>query len=416
MQVKRLFFLLIVLLCLLTGATVLANLGKTPGPSATKQSPRDGKIAAILKHPEFHLRGATESPDAYIQGLMGVCYRNGGRDDCYSNVATLLFLQFSLSDLVTLFAQSETNQYVFARCHEVMHFLSRQSYEKEKSLSSVFNQCNFTCHGGCYHGALEQYMHEKNLLLGDYTANMASEMPKICGNREAYTIPLTFRECIHGLGHGAMFITDADVPESLKLCDSLALQEEKEGCYSGIFHENTSSSTNTDHPSRYIRQDDSMFPCNILEEKYLPLCYRYQSSYFALLTNHDWQKTVELCMQVPQAYRRECFQTIGTNQVGFTQDMTRWKLDCELAPTKELRDVCIGGVVVSLAGRYTNDADRITSFCTLVADENKKACFRQMGFSISGWSSDPGNVARICNFIQNPQYASWCKDYILLLR
>lgn len=366
-------------------------------------------ISEILKDNRFRLKTKDEDRNSYAISQMSVCYQSGGKDGCYSDVAKLLFSQFNLRQILDIFAENETTPEVFSRCHEVTHFLSRLAYEKEKSVPKVFNQCAFTCHGGCYHGTLEAYLMEKKLANEqDYQTFMRKEIGSLCGKKENYTIPQVFNECVHGLGHGAMFVTDSEVPLALRLCDALSLQSDREGCYSGIFHENSSSSTNSDHPTRFIKADDPMYPCNILEEKYLSLCYRYQSSYFAILTNHDWQKTVDLCMQVPNQYQRECFQTIGTNQVGFTQDMLQMRDDCMLSPTKEYRDVCIAGVVVSLAGRYTNNPNRIISFCNLLYEENKKACFAQMGASVSSWSNNPQDRTRVCNLIPNSMYSSWC--------
>lgn len=356
------------------------------------------------------LHKTSEDPNAYIRSQMLICYRNGGRDDCYKNVATVLFSQFSLREILDRFAQTEKAVEVFSRCHEVAHFLARMTYEEKKNIPQVFSQCTFTCHGGCYHGAMEAYLMEKKITeTGDVEERLRNEMATVCGKSEDYETPLTFRECVHGLGHAAMFVTEQEVPQALHLCDALSIQEEREGCYSGVFHENSSSSTNTAHPAKYIRKDNLLYPCNILDERYLSLCYRYQSSYFAFfLTNHDWGKTMELCKKVPEKYWRECFQTIGTNQVGFTQDFSVMRANCDLAPTEELKSVCISGVVISLAGRYINEGDRIMQFCLHVNEAQKESCFRQMGVSIVAWSKDTENPKRICSSIGIHQYSTWC--------
>lgn len=357
----------------------------------------------------FHLMDRKEDVDTYIRKQMGICYKNG-KNDCYKQVASLFFYQFKLADILNLFATNEADPSVFSRCHEVTHYLSRMEYAKKKNLPKVFATCNFTCHGGCYHGAIEEYLKEKNLLSSqDYEESLRREIPKICGRKEDFSVPLAYGECIHGIGHGAMYIFDGDIFNSLHACDLLSSLKDREGCYSGVFMENSSSSTNTDHPGKFIRQDDPMYPCNILEEKYLPLCYRYQSSYFATLTNHDWKKTIELCMGIPQRYWNDCFQTIGTNQVGFTQDLQLIKRNCELMPSAQAQDICVSGVVISFAGRFVNDASKILAFCSAVDESNKKACFQQMGLSIRSWSKNAYDTRTICNFIARPQYSSLCK-------
>lgn len=205
-----------------------------------------------------------------------------------------------------------------------------------------------------------------------------------------------------------MFVTDGDLPRSLKLCDVFSDRGERETYYGGVFMENSSSSTNTDHPGKFIKADNPMYPCNILDKQYLSECYRYQSSYFAIYSKSDWAKVANLCSQVPNDYQLECFQTIGTNQVGYTQDFSQMKKNCGLIKEDNLRNICIQGIVVSLAGRYVNKSEKLIEFCQLVDAENKKSCFEQLGTAISAWYKYSVEAEKICDRINDENYASWC--------
>ncbi|MBI4033221.1 MAG: cupredoxin domain-containing protein, partial [Candidatus Blackburnbacteria bacterium] len=308
---------------------------------------------------KFNLLKEGQDKDEYVRSQMGICYESGGKDSCYKKVAELFSNQLGLKDTLAIFQKNEQYPEIFARCHETTHYLSRNEYDRTKSIPSVYAQCNSTCHGGCYHGVLEQYLKDKqSLTLQDKnlaTGELQKEFPKVCGKIEDFATPLVFNECLHGMGHAAMFVTDMEVPDSLSLCDIFDREDARERCYGGVFMENSSSSTNNDHPGRYVKGDDPLFPCNSLPEKYSKLCYRYQSSHFALITNHNWQKTAQLCLKVPQDYQDECFRTIGTNQVGFTQNVDLMKGNCLLMPTTHFKNVCIQGVVSSFAYRFVGD-------------------------------------------------------------
>ncbi|MBI2053176.1 MAG: hypothetical protein HYT41_00310 [Candidatus Sungbacteria bacterium] len=205
-----------------------------------------------------------------------------------------------------------------------------------------------------------------------------------------------------------MFVTNSDLLRSLHLCDTLSGQGQIEACWSGVFMENSSSSTNPDHPSEYIDADDPMYPCTILEQKYLKLCYQYQSSYFAEITHWQWVSTIELCRQVPVTYREGCFHIIGTNQVGYTQDNDKRKQTCDLIAEPHFRKACVSGIISSLGGRYVGQPDHMRTFCALVNTEDREACYRQMGAALHSWGDDLETRKEICDQIADPAGVGWC--------
>ena len=209
-----------------------------------------------------------------------------------------------------------------------------------------------------------------------------------------------------------MFVKEMELLESLKLCDTIKDQKLKERCYTGVFMENSSSSTSFDHKSIYIKADDPFFPCNALDEKYQAVCWQYQSSYFAIISGQDWQKVSDLCLKVPEKYQERCFRTIGTNQVGFTSSLQTMKNDCDLMPDNRFKDICIGGVVSSLSYRFVGDTQRMINFCLISDPSNRESCFKQMGYGILDWDKDKEVAKRECQKISDPKGAEWCLSVI----
>lgn len=344
-----------------------------------------------------NLKGGQDQ-NPYIREQLKKCYDGGGSDGCYKKVASVFFDQLGLSTTLALFKQNENYPEVYVRCHEVTHYLSRLEYEKQKSISKVYAQCDSTCHGGCYHGTLEAYLKD----------NPNVEFANICGEKKDYQKPLEYNECLHGLGHAAMFVLDMELKDSLALCDKLPEQDFKERCYTGAFMENSSSSTSFDHQSKYLKADDPFYPCNSLDQKYQPLCWQYQSSYFSIISRQDWHKVANLCLQIPEKYQDRCFRTIGTNQVGFTRSLQTMRDDCYLMPTDHFKDICVSGVVSSLSYRFVGDAKKMIDFCSLVGGQYKEGCFKQMGQGFLDWSKDRDLAKKNCQAIPNQEQASWC--------
>lgn len=356
----------------------------------------------------LNLRPDNQPEKDYVRAQMGVCLSTGSQASCYRQVADLFSQQFGLKKTLAIFAANEEYPEIFSRCHEATHYLSRNEYKSTKSVAAVYSQCDSTCHGGCYHGVLEQYLKDKNL----QRDRLDAEFPQVCGKPEDYVSPLIYNECMHGLGHAAMFVTDMEVPDSLALCDTLPVQEHKERCYSGIFMENSSSSTNNEHPGKYIKADDPFYPCNFLEQKYSRLCWRYQSSYFALISKHDWAATAALCQKVPGVYQDDCFRTIGTNQVGFTQDTRQMRKNCGLMPTPHFQEICLQGIISSFAYRFVGDGEKMEDFCSSVGHQFQEACFRQIGTSVVDWSKDKTEALAWCDKISASKPSSWCKSAV----
>ena len=367
-----------------------------------KEYSRQVKINFVPKQNE-------EDINSYVRNQLRKCFETDGRDGCYKQVADVLYGQFGLAKTLKVFKENEEYPEVYARCHEVTHYLSRFEYEKQGSIAKVYAQCDSTCHGGCYHGTMEAYLKKKT---NEANFNLNSQFAKICGTENDYQKPIEFNECVHGMGHAAMFVTEMELKQSLKLCDTIENQERKERCYTGVFMENSSSSTSFDHASIYIKKDDPFYPCNSLETKYQALCWQYQSSYFSIISNQDWQKVASLCLQIPTKYQDRCFRTIGTNQVGFTSVLEVMKKDCDLMPSENFKNICVAGVVSSLSYRFVGDMQKMIDFCSLADSQNKESCFKQIGNGVLDWDKNKDVAKKQCQKIPDSQGQSWCLSVI----
>lgn len=367
----------------------------------------------LLKLPnEFGMRTLenTENISDYIRLQMSICYQMKFSDKCYQAVGSLFMQQFDFETILDEFKLGEDSPEIFGKCHEVTHYIGRKAYQRERSIPELFSKGTSVCWGGFYHGVVEGYFEIKNITNPD---KFAEEIKKVCGDRGDYESPRVFNECVHGIGHAMMFISNLDLPKSLKWCDELP-GVLPDACYGGVFMENSSSSTNSTHPTKYLKADDPFYPCNILEKKYLAGCYHKQSSYFARLVKWDWKKNAELCMQIPTPYQNVCFFTIGSNQVGAIQNISDMQKTCQSMPSFAVKRECVKGVIGGLSGRYRGDPSRMIEFCNIVEKEFQEDCWAQMGKSTSDWTVLKNDADSICR-APTKKLAESCRKYYFFI-
>ncbi len=233
----------------------------------------------------------TDAARAKVLASLYDCYDSEKRNMCLKEIAAGFVAHNETDAVFQVMEENQRAARVFESCHVFLHFMGQAAYEKYGSVSEAFRHGSHTCFAGFYHGVLEGYFMQNNLLTsntGSFDA-IAKKMPSICTEPQSAGAKRDYNECLHGLGHGLMFATSGDLPQALKLCDALK-GADAQWCYSGVFMENSTSTTNPDHPSRYLKKDDPLYPCDILDEQYLHTCYILQSMYFAQLANGDWVK------------------------------------------------------------------------------------------------------------------------------
>ncbi|MEO8065241.1 MAG: hypothetical protein ABI643_00095 [Candidatus Doudnabacteria bacterium] len=362
-----------------------------------------GGMFFVLSHPN-----QTISDSQFLRSQMRPCGEKQLSDNCYMQVAGTLMAKWDYVKILQLLKDNEQYPEIFSRCHELTHYIGRKAYEQEGSVSKVYSRANPVCWGGFYHGVMESYFWDKHLSLTDPDSPKITEaLQTACGKISDYTSPRFYSECVHGIGHAMMFITDTDLNKSLALCDKLE-GNQPTICYGGVFMENSSSSTNTAHPTEFLKASDPMYPCDALATRYLNICYQYQSSYFAELSKYDWKKNADLCMKVPEIYREGCFHIIGTNQVGSTQDYAKMENSCSLMPSANYVQICQLGVVDGLSGRYVGQTNKIGDFCAQLNSNFQEACFKNLGSNIKSWTTDPAKLSADCAELKNSEYIRWC--------
>ncbi|OGZ44904.1 MAG: hypothetical protein A3C84_00950 [Candidatus Ryanbacteria bacterium RIFCSPHIGHO2_02_FULL_48_12] len=350
-------------------------------------------------------------PAPYILSAMERCYSSSKQSPCYRDAAKDFVAKFSPAAIATVFAAHESEKSIFEFCHETMHYAGQESYRRLGNVAAALAEGSTACFAGYYHGVLEGYLTERYATGMAGASALAAEVPELCGERSRFQTDKEFHECLHGLGHALMFATETDLPASLRLCDTLSSPEEAGWCYSGAFMENSTSSTNKDHPSRYLKDDDLLYPCSILEEKYLPMCYNLQGLYFAERAGYDWQKTGELCALVPRRWQDYCFNAIGQSIAGSSRDPQTLKAGCETITDMHLRGMCVVGLVGAVGERYEDGIFRAKEICDIENVEYKKICYERVMQKARESGVPSQDIGRMCADIAEEYRDAVCAGF-----
>lgn len=225
--------------------------------------------------------------------------------DFYEKLVKEKGVNFAMEDIKTRY----NDPFVKSQCHQLTHVVGRAAANIYPSVASAFREGSSFCWSGYYHGITEAIVANSNLddLLKKIDG-VCSEIP----GKEKYSFD--YYNCVHGLGHGFMAIKHNELFESLKLCDNISGSWEKQSCWSGAYMENIIADQ-INHFSKYLKNDDPLYPCTAADDKYKGTCYLMQTSHALKVLNWDFAKVFELCSTVGN-YKNICYQSLGRDASG----------------------------------------------------------------------------------------------------
>lgn len=215
-----------------------------------------------------------------------------------------------------------------------------------------------------------------NLFSTSGTVNLESDVVAICSLAPN---PYFRHQCVHGVSHGLLAWTTYELHDALPLCDRMPIVADQGPCSSGVFMENVLGglSGKMGHVTEYLRDDDPVFPCNVIDERYVDDCYFYQTSHMRKVFDRDFSKVAQACTEAPTSARENCFQSYGREVGNATRKDTAKAIEYgNFAPAGQKRVSCIEGAAQD---RFWEEpgADDAIAMCRMVADETEKsACYR----------------------------------------
>jgi len=271
--------------------------------------------------------------------------------------------------------KSKSDKAVEADCHRIAHTIGAASLEYFKgSVARALASGRSTCWSGYYHGVVE------HAFLGTPAEEVPAKARSICVGADIRKTSYIAYQCVHGLGHGLMIHTGYDLPESLRVCDQLETEWDQTSCHAGVFMENVSSSYGV--KSRWLRDSDLIYPCNVVKERHKLYCYLMVTSRILGANGYDWKKTVTTCKKSEKRWIATCFQSLGRDASGNTRQNAPQILSiCGLAG--KLARQCIYGAARDIV---SNDAGpkRAVPLCEGAPATSRAYCYEGIGTILGG--------------------------------
>jgi hypothetical protein len=313
-----------------------------------------------------------DDADCYEQAVGNMAYKGGAQE-------ALGFLAKHVS----------TGDIYDTYCHRLTHAAGAGTLLRNKDdVGKTFAEGDSTCWSGYYHGVLER-------AFGDATdKELAPLANKLCVSPEVKTTNFLRYQCVHGLGHGLMLHTAYDLPRALKVCETLEDPWESTSCDSGVFMENIASTRGA--TSKYVRDDDPIYPCADIAERHKLYCYLMVTSRINELNGYDWEDTAKTCLEDAETqWRDTCFQSYGRDASGQSRRKIGPVVDKCAIVDDEHEDECVWGAVRDMVSEDAGP-DRAAKFCRIVPEVHTDRCFDGLGTIVADQQPDDASRKAEC--------------------
>jgi hypothetical protein len=286
-----------------------------------------------------------------------------------------------------------------ANCHRIAHTIGSAALAKIGNVSEAFARGSASCWSGYYHGILER------AFTGVSSRDeMGARARELCADLKEGSSTFLLYQCVHGLGHGLMIRSGYDLPFALSICDRLATEWDQTSCTGGVFMENISSSYGV--RSKWLRENDPVYPCQVVEERHKLYCYLMVTSRINELNGFDWGETAETCASVERDWVATCFESYGRDASGSTRQNPREVARiCRLAGGHQAS--CVFGAARDMTSNYANGR-RASELCGLAPRALRAQCFYGIGTILGNLETTVAGRRKACADIAPRPYLASC--------
>jgi hypothetical protein len=127
---------------------------------------------------------------------------------------------------------------------------------------------------------------------------------------------------------------------------------------------------------------EPLYPCTAVKEHHRQACYLMQTSAILFRNGGDFRDAAAKCQMAPAELQRTCFISLGRDANSYARGTRERAVQyCGLAPAVG-QPFCIVGVVKNVVDVTADYRDGL-SFCRLVPDNSKPACYLAVGQQVA---------------------------------
>jgi len=260
-------------------------------------------------------------------------------------------------------------------CHRAAHAVGAASLARYRgNVERTLAEGSSDCGSGYYHGVVERSLVGIKKRTRDTLGRAARTL---CDEALSRATPWVANNCLHGVGHGLMIATGLSLPLSLAVCNRLATWWESDACKGGVFMENLQSSYG--FQSRWLRDDDPVYPCNVVASENKKRCYQMVTSRILPLVGDDWERTGEVCSRVEPDFVSWCFWSFGRDASSrSSRNPAETARTCTIAKRFGGEGECLVGAAMDAVQNFAS-GPRAKLLCDAVRSELRADCFYGIG-------------------------------------
>ena len=389
----------VVVVILLAGITLF---GKS-APSTSSQSPIT--TVAIM---------------AYAEKVVSACSEESYRPACYDREIPELMDYISMEDAfkVTRAVQDADSSYQY--CHVLGHELSAREVRKDPSKwkEVVARVPSGMCSNGGIHGGFQEKFRAE-YFTKEQVEKIKPDLKDICEARKNWTpTGLEQGSCYHALGHLTMYITNADLPHSIKLCEEIGLKSDGRDyrmlCFDGAFMQifqplepedfalvagkQPTKETVGEFCDRFegdkrascmserwplfgeeIKKPEGLVKfCSANEPGYIDRCYNGMFYVLTAQFNFDTEKITDLCSGLPQDKVGQCFANAAGRMIETDyQNIDKSVALCSSAEQFDKENKCFDEMVVYSTFNFIPGSPEFFKLCNALPSPWNNRCLEE---------------------------------------
>ncbi|WP_329493789.1 hypothetical protein [Kitasatospora herbaricolor] len=255
--------------------------------------------------------------------------------------------------------------YTVRFCHPIAHELGHAAVKRyNEDFQKVISFPHETCAAGYLHGAVEEMLN-------------ASKQPEV--DLLKLCAPANKGACIHGVGHGTMFVAKQDVAAARALCNKFPGDTNKIRCSEGLFMQLFGPDEEDEKAKANLPADkiaaEPLYPCPEQPALFQSACFFYAPTFY--LSSHDYANHPEAfadalkwCLNGKASGGvTDCSRGVGSRTMKYNLDREDWAAQqCATAADASQRKACAEGLVSYYTVNYT-DGGAAGRLCAKITDK-----------------------------------------------
>lgn len=352
--------------------------------------------------------------EKYAEGILEACKNEKYRPSCYDREIPNLMDKISMEDAfrVTSIVQDKDRSYQY--CHVLGHELSAREVRKDpSSWKDVVTRCpSGMCSNGCLHGGFQEKFRTE-YLPPEEIPKIKPDLIDLCEKRGNWNpTGLEQASCYHALGHLTMYVTNADIPKAIELCEETSLKDKgrdyRQLCYDGVFMQIFQPLEPEDFALVKGKQPS--------KEEVLVFCGKYEGKIKASCLSESWplfsneiknpEGAVNFCGLQEENQKNRCYSAlfyVVTAQFNF--DLQRIKNYCLGLPEK-IQGLCFANAASRMIETDYRNIDKSVSLCLESPKNANEMCFEELIFySKYNFPANSTESRHLCESLPEP----WAK-------